>query len=137
MKGLYNWVGFKTKPIIVKIDQRQHGSSTFNFSALLKLAITGITSFSSAPLRVWTGIGFSISFCSILYAIFVVLRTAILGTEVPGWATLTVSIMFLGGIQLISVGILGEYIGRIFDEVKARPNFIIAEEFESKNSDDA
>lgn len=128
MKGIYNWVGFKSISIPVKIEKRLNGNSTFNFKALFKLALTGLTSFSSAPLRIWTGLGGIISILSIFYALVIVLRTLFFGIEVPGWSTLTVSIMFLGGVQLISIGILGEYIGRIFDEVKARPNFIISEE---------
>jgi polyisoprenyl-phosphate glycosyltransferase len=128
MKGIYNWVGFKTKSIPIKMQKRLNGKSTFNFRSLCKLAFTALTSFSSAPLRIWTGVGAAISILSILYAGGIVMRTLIFGAEIPGWATLTVSIMFLGGIQLISIGVLGEYIGRIFDEVKARPNFIITEE---------
>ena len=131
MKGLFSWVGFKTKEIEVVIDDRNEGVSKFSYRRLISLALTGITSFSDLPLRLWAGVGACISCASILYAFWIALRTMIWGVDLPGWATLTVAVCFLGGIQILSIGILGEYLSRVFSEVKARPGFIIAEEFTS------
>ena len=131
MKGLFSWVGFKTKEIEVVIEDRNEGVSKFNYRRLTSLALTGITSFSDLPLRLWAGVGACISCASILYAFWIALRTMIWGVDLPGWATLTVAVCFLGGIQILSIGILGEYLSRIFSEVKARPGFIIAEELTS------
>ncbi|MFT6863521.1 MAG: glycosyltransferase involved in cell wall biosynthesis, partial [Akkermansiaceae bacterium] len=129
MKGLYSWVGFKSLNVPITLDRRTTGVSKFRVKDLFGLAMTGFTSFSTFPLRIWTGIGFSISAASLLFAVFVTLKTLIYGADVAGWPTLTVAIFFLGGIQLLSIGILGEYIGRIFSEVKSRPGHIVSEEF--------
>ncbi|WP_269526685.1 glycosyltransferase family 2 protein [Coraliomargarita parva] len=129
MKGLYSWVGFKTKEIPVLIEARNSGSSKFNFRRLFDLAVTGLTAFSDWPLRVWTSVGMVISSISICYAWLIALRTLLFGSDVPGWATLTVAICFLGGVQILSIGVLGEYMSRIFSEVKARPGHIVSEEF--------
>ena len=129
MKGLYSWVGFKSLKIPITLDRRNAGVSKFKISQLFGLAMTGLTSFSAFPLRMWTGIGFIISAVSILYAFFIALKTIFFGASVAGWPTLTVAIFFLGGIQLLSIGILGEYIGRIFSEVKSRPGHIVSQEF--------
>jgi len=127
MKGLYNWVGFRSIGITFDVDERRNGKSSFNWRSLLELAITGLTSFSSFPLRLWVGVGSLISGLSILYAMFILTRTLINGTDVPGWATLVVAVTFLGGVQLFSIGILGEYVARIFNEVKRRPNYLVSE----------
>ena len=129
MKGLYGWVGFKSMKIPVEIERRHGGVSKFNYRRLFDLAVTGLTSFSDVPLRIWTGIGFVISAFSILYAAFITLRTLIYGSDISGWPTITVAILFLGGIQIFSIGILGEYLSRIFCEVKARPGHIVADEY--------
>jgi len=133
MKGLFSWVGFKTKEIEVVIDDRNHGKSSFNYRRLASLALTGITSFSDWPLRVWTGIGSIISLVSIFYAFWILLRTLIWGIHLPGWSSLTVAIFFFAGIQILSIGILGEYISRIFCEVKGRPGYIVAQEISYLN----
>ena len=125
MKGLYNWVGFSQLPIACETAERRAGKSSFNFRSLLKLGITGITTFSNVPLRTWTLIGCAISLLSILYAFIQIGRALIFGSDIAGWPTLTVAITFLGGVQLLSIGILGEYIGRIFEEVKQRPTYLI------------
>lgn len=135
MKGLYSWVGFKSQAVPVVIEPRNGGESKFNFKRLFGLALTGLTSFSDWPLRVWTGVGVLISSVSIAYALLIAGRTLLYGSDVPGWATLTVAICFLGGVQLLSVGILGEYIGRVFSEVKRRPGHIVAEEFDYRDPD--
>lgn len=125
MKGLYAWVGFKKIGVPFAVQKRAAGKSTWGFSRLTELAITGVTSFSDVPLRVWGWIGFIISLISLVYAIFIITSTLLYGTDLPGFPTLVVAIMFFGGIQLLSIGILGEYIARIFTEVKQRPKYII------------
>ncbi len=125
MKGLYAWVGFKSIGIPFEVKDRAAGRSSWRFSKLTELAITGITSFSDVPLRVWGLIGFIISLISLIYAIYIATVTLIYGADLPGFPTLVVAIMFLGGIQLLSIGILGEYIARIFTEVKQRPKYIL------------
>lgn len=125
MKGLYAWVGYKSIGIPFTANPRQQGQSSWNFLSLLELAITGITSFSTVPLRVWGIIGLWISLCSFLYAVYVIAKTMIFGVDVPGYASIMVAIFFFGGIQLFSIGVLGEYIARIFNEVKQRPKYIV------------
>jgi glycosyltransferase involved in cell wall biosynthesis len=125
MKGLYAWVGFKTIGVPYEVQERAAGKSSWGFTRLTELAITGITSFSDVPLRVWGFIGFIISLVSLIYAIYIITVTMIYGADLPGFPTLVVAIMFLGGIQLLSVGILGEYIARIFTEVKQRPKYLL------------
>jgi glycosyltransferase involved in cell wall biosynthesis len=129
MKGLYSWVGFKTKEIPIEIEMRSSGKSKFNYRNLFSLGFTGLTSFSVWPLRVWISIGTIVSISSIIYALWIIARTLIWGADTPGWATITVAIFFLGGIQILSIGVLGEYLGRIFSEVKSRPGHIISKEF--------
>lgn len=126
MKGLYNWVGFTRLGVPVRTDLRRDGSSSFNFGSLFRLAVTGLTAFSNVPLRLWTVAGGIISLASIAYAIYIVIETLIFGNDESGWPTLVVAITFLGGVQLLSVGILGEYIGRIFTEVKQRPHYFVS-----------
>jgi glycosyltransferase involved in cell wall biosynthesis len=125
MKGLYAWVGFKKIGVPFEVENRPAGKSSWGFAKLTELAITGITSFSDVPLRVWGFVGFIISLISFIYAIYIVTVTMIFGADLPGFPTLVVAIMFLGGIQLLSVGILGEYIARIFTEVKQRPKYLL------------
>lgn len=125
MKGLYAWVGYKKIGVPFEVQDRAAGNSSWNFARLTDLAITGITSFSDVPLRVWGLIGFFISLTSLVYAVMIVTETLIYGADLPGYPTLVVAIMFLGGIQLLSVGILGEYIARIFTEVKQRPKYLL------------
>jgi glycosyltransferase involved in cell wall biosynthesis len=125
MKGLYAFVGFKTVGVPFEVKERAGGKSSWGISRLTELAITGITSFSDVPLRVWGWVGFIISLASLIYAIYIVTVTLIFGADLPGFPTLVVAIMFLGGIQLLSIGILGEYIARIFTEVKQRPKYLL------------
>lgn len=127
MKGLFAWVGFRSVGIPFVVQERQAGESSFNFRRLSALALTGITAFSDMPLRVWSLVGAFIAASALLYGGFVVIDALVEREQVPGWPTLTAGIMLLGGIQLISVGVLGEYIARIFNEVKGRPNYLIAE----------
>jgi len=125
MKGLYAWVGFKKIGVPFEVQDRAAGQSSWRLSKLAELAVTGITSFSDVPLRVWGFVGFSISLFALLYAIYIITVTLIYGADLPGFPTLVVAIMFLGGIQLLSIGILGEYIARIFTEVKQRPKYLL------------
>lgn len=126
MKGLYNWVGFSQLAMETECPERHAGTSSFNFRRLLSLGLTGLTAFSNMPLRIWTLIGSCISLLSIAYAGWEFLRTLLFGHPLSGWLILTVAITFLGGVQLLSIGILGEYIGRIFNEVKQRPTYLIS-----------
>jgi glycosyltransferase involved in cell wall biosynthesis len=128
MKGLYAWVGFQSIAIPFELHARPSGESTFNTGRLVKLGMAGLTSFSAAPLQLWIGIGALISFLALVYGAYVIVDTVVYGNTVSGWPTLTVALMLFSGIQLLSIGILGEYIGRIFTEVKQRPLYVIAED---------
>jgi len=125
MKGLFSWVGFKTEIVTYTRESRFAGESKFNFWKLWNLALEGITSFSNVPLKLWTYIGLSISTMSILYGLFMIIKKIFFGIAIPGYPSLLVSILFLGGIQLIGIGVLGEYLGRIYTETKARPRYIV------------
>jgi glycosyltransferase involved in cell wall biosynthesis len=125
MKGIFAWVGFKTTTVHYTVEPRLHGHTSFNVWKLWNLALEGITSFSTVPLRMWTYIGGLISMVSFVYALYLLVRTLMYGVETPGYASIMIVILFLGGIQLIGIGVLGEYLGRVFSEVKQRPNYII------------
>jgi len=131
MKGLYAWVGFRSVPLEFIPNPRYSGSSSFNTRNLFKLGIAGLTAFTNLPLRLWTLLGLVISMAAIIYGCYVVLDTVFFGNPTSGWPTLTVSLMFFSGVQLISIGVLGEYIGRIFEETKARPLYVIAHDQKS------
>lgn len=126
MKGLYAWVGFKSIGVPFVATARTNGLSSWNYKRLTELAITGITSFSDIPLRIWSFIGFIIALAAFFSATWILIKTLIFGIEVPGYASIIVAIFFFCGIQLLSIGILGEYIAKIFTEVKQRPCYIIA-----------
>jgi glycosyltransferase involved in cell wall biosynthesis len=128
MKGLYAWVGFETRLLPYTPTERMAGRSSFATRRLLRLAFTGITSFSTLPLRLWSGLGAVAALLALGYGTWIVLEDAIFGHPVPGWATIVVGLMFSTGVQLLSIGILGEYIGRIFDEVKQRPVYVVGSE---------
>lgn len=127
MKGLFAWVGFNAVAVPYVRPERAAGETKFNFWKLWNFAIDGFTSFSTAPLRVWTYFGVVVAIVSILYALIIIMQTLIFGVAVPGYASLLVFILFFGSIQMISVGILGEYIARLFAEVKQRPIYIVDE----------
>ena len=129
MKGIFAWVGFKTTNVEYEVAQRHADKSRFNIWKLWNLALEGVTSFSSLPLRVWLYIGLLISTFSFIYGSVIIIRTLAFGVDAPGYASLMTSILFLGGIQLIGIGILGEYIGRIYIESKRRPIYIIENRF--------
>ncbi|MBU6474967.1 MAG: glycosyltransferase family 2 protein [Alphaproteobacteria bacterium] len=127
MKGLMTWVGFKSGFVHFDAAERAGGVSSWSFKNLFMLAINGLTAFSNVPLRVWSLFGFLISTIATVYACYLVVRTWIYGVDMPGFPSLMCGILFMGGIQLISLGVIGEYIGRIFTEVKGRPIYIVAE----------
>lgn len=126
MKGMFAWVGFKTTSIEYCREARAAGSTKFSAWRLWNFALEGITSFSTAPLRIWLYIGLVIAILSFFYGGIIMLKTLIFGVDVPGYASTLTSVLFLGGIQLISIGTLGEYIGRVYIEVKGRPTYVIA-----------
>ncbi len=132
MKGLFAWVGFRSIGVPFKGGARHSGKTSFGMRRLISLAITGITAFSWVPLRMWMFVGAGFLLLSTTYAFIIVLRVLLWGGDVPGWPTLIAGIGFLGGVQLLSVGILGEYIGRIFYEVKSRPVYLISDHRPSK-----
>ncbi|WGE63110.1 glycosyltransferase family 2 protein [Actinobacillus equuli subsp. haemolyticus] len=127
MKGILSWVGFDTAIIEYTREERIAGLTKFNGWKLWNLALEGITSFSSLPLKLWTYIGAFIASLSFLYAFFLIVSKVFWGNPVPGYPSLMTAILFLGGVQLIGIGVLGEYIGRIYIETKNRPKYIIKE----------
>lgn len=127
MKGVFNWVGFKSCGIPYKRPERAAGTTKWNYWKLWNFALDGITSSTTLPLRVWTYVGGLIAIFSFIAASYVIIKTLMFGDPVRGFPTLAVMILFFGGIQLIALGIIGEYIGRIMAEVKNRPLYIIEE----------
>lgn len=123
-KGLFAWIGFKEKLIYHKRELRQAGSSKWNYFKLFKFAIDGITSFSKSPLEIWFYLGIGVATSSFLYGIFIIMYKLFLGIDAPGYASLLIFLLFFSGLQMIGIGILGKYIGRIFIESKRRPIFI-------------
>ena len=124
MKGLLSWPGGKKAVVEYQRARRIAGKTKFNGWSLWNFALEGITSFSTVPLRIWTYIGMIVAFFSFLYASYIVVSKLVWDITVPGYASLLVAVLFIGGVQLISIGILGEYIGRIYMEVKGRPRYI-------------
>ena len=128
MKGLYAWVGFNNVIIPYVPAERHAGASSFSLRSLSKLAFTGVTAFTNAPLRLWSALGVVVALFALGFGLWIVGEHFIYGSDVPGWATLVCGMMFFSGVQLLSIGILGEYVGRIFDEVKQRPVYLIGSE---------
>ena len=127
MKGLFAWAGFKSAAVLYHREERTVGTTKFNYWKLWTLAVDGITSASTVPLRVWSYLGGAVALFALGYAIFIVVRTLTSGIEVPGYASMMVAVLFLGGLQLLSLGVLGEYVGRILTEVKHRPLYVVRE----------
>ena len=127
MKGIYAWVGYKSIGIPYTPLERTHGESTFSKLKLAQLAWTGVTSFSSMPLRLASAVGAGLAFLSFIYGVWVVIDKLFFSESIPGWPTVVASMMFFAGVQLLFVGILGEYLARVYDEVKGRPPYIVAE----------
>jgi glycosyltransferase involved in cell wall biosynthesis len=133
-KGLYAWIGFKSVSVPFEVAERHAGVSKFSYRTLTRFALDGLMSFSTLPLKVWTYVGVFVSMLSLFAAVYYIVQTLTRGVDVPGYASLIVSIMFFSGIQLLTLGIMGEYIGRIFAEVKRRPLYLVAERIEDNAS---
>jgi glycosyltransferase involved in cell wall biosynthesis len=127
MKGLFAWAGFKQAAVEYDREEREHGSTKFNYWKLWTLALDGITSASTVPLRIWSYVGALVALFALGYAGFIAVDTLAFGNAVPGYASIMVSVLFLGGVQLISLGVLGEYVGRILTEAKQRPLYVVRE----------
>jgi glycosyltransferase involved in cell wall biosynthesis len=134
MKGLYSFIGYKQKAISYKPEMRYSGSTKWNYFKLINFAIEGITSFSSSPLRIATYLGIVCATFAFVYALEIIIQTIFYGNPVSGYPSIMVMILFLGGVQLICLGIIGEYIGRVFDETKTRPLYIIREHIAAENN---
>lgn len=126
MKGLVSWIGFKRAFVPIQIAPRQDGQSRFSLGQLMRFALVALTSFSNVPLKIWSSMGVLLSLFALGYGVYLTLWTLLFGIDVPGYASLMVAVLFLGGIQLISLGVIGEYLGRVFTEVKARPLYLEA-----------
>ncbi len=126
-KGIFSFVGFNTKYIPYDVQERENGKSKWSFFKLFKYAVQGIISFSSFPLKVSAYVGFFSAFVSVIYLILVIIKRLVYGVDVPGYASIVVLLLFLGGLQLMSLGILGEYLSKVYDQVKGRPIYILKE----------
>lgn len=125
MKGLYAWIGYPQKSLLFDRDPRAAGNSKWNFAKLWRFAIDGITAFSTVPLRFATWIGLGVAAFAFFYGLVIIIKTLIHGSDVPGYPSLMTVILFLGGIQLMAIGVIGEYLGRMFSETKQRPLYLI------------
>lgn len=125
MKGLFSWVGYEAQIVDYDVEPRVFGKTSFNKWRSWNLALEGITSFSTVPLRLWTYVGMLLTGVGFFYAAWVIGRALLLGVEVPGYVTLLSAVIFFGGLQLIGIGILGEYVGRIYMEAKRRPSYLV------------
>ena len=132
MKGLFAWVGFRTAFVDYARPERVAGQSKFNGWRLWNFALEGVTSFSTDPLRIWTYVGVTVALASFLYGLFIVTRVLIFGVDTPGYASVFAAVTFLGGLQLIGIGVLGEYLGRTYIESKRRPVFLVRHIYEAK-----
>ena len=126
-KGLFAWIGFRCATVPFLYGEREGTSSRWSLIKLMGYALDGVASFSSLPLKVWSYVGLAVSTGAIAYAVYFAIQTLVLGVDVPGFPSLIVSITFFAGVQLISLGVLGEYLGRVYQEVKGRPLFVVAE----------
>ena len=127
MKGLVSWVGFRKATVLFDVAPRTGGHSSWNFFRLMRFAFDGLSGFSTLPLRIWTWGGAAVSLFAIGYGIYLIMRTILYGVDTPGYASMMVGILFLGGVQLLSLGMIGEYLARVFTEVKGRPIYLVAE----------
>jgi len=134
MKGLFSWVGFRSIGVPYERPARAAGQTKWSFRKLWNFALDGIISFSTVPLRVWSYVGAVISILSFVYASFIVIRVIILGVDLPGYPSLLTVVLFLGGIQLLSLGVIGEYLSRLFVETKARPIYVVDRIYEKRDS---
>ncbi len=127
MKGLYAWVGFSSTAIDYEPPPRTSGNTNFGLRNSFSLALTGLVAFSTTPLRALTWLGLAVSLGSLAYGLLIIVKVFLIGIEVPGYASIMVAMMFLSGIQLLSIGVLAEYVGRIYEEVKRRPTYLISD----------
>ena len=127
MKGLFAWAGFRQAAVSYHREERKVGKTKYNYWKLWTLALDGITSASTVPLRIWSYLGAFVALGALGYAIFIIIRTLTSGISVPGYASMMVAVLFLGGLQLLSLGVLGEYVGRILTETKGRPLYVVRE----------
>ncbi|EOL43578.1 glycosyltransferase family 2 protein [Enterococcus caccae] len=132
-KGLYGWIGFKKKELYYDADERAGGTTKWRFSSLFNLAMNGITSYTTLPLKITTIIGGVVSLAAFIYMMIVLVQTLLLGADVSGYPSLMIGILFLGGLQLISLGIIGEYLGRVFNETKRRPLYFVDTYYDSES----
>lgn len=126
-KGLLTWIGFKEKIVYHAREERVAGQTKWNYWKLFKFSIDGITSFSRAPLEIWSYIGVFVAFMSFVYGSIIIIKSLVFGADVPGYPSLVTFILFFSGLQMIGIGMLGSYIGRIFIETKHRPLYIVRE----------
>lgn len=133
MKGLFAWVGFRTTYVDYARPERVAGTTKFNSWRLWNFALEGVTSFSTDPLRIWTYLGFVVSLISFVFAMLIVIKVLIHGVDIPGYASLMVAVTFLGGLQLMGIGVIGEYLGRTYLESKRRPVFLVRRIYEPKD----
>ena len=126
-KGMFSWIGYKKKEITYDRDPRVAGESGWSYSKLINFAIDGLTSFTTAPLRISSIMGIIVSLVAFIYIVYLVFRTILFGTDLAGYPSMMAVILFLGGVQLLSLGVIGEYIGRIFNETKGRPLYFVQE----------
>jgi glycosyltransferase involved in cell wall biosynthesis len=126
-KGLFAWMGFRSIGVPYHVPPRTNGTSRFRARQLLRFALDGITTFTTIPLRVWSYLGLVVSLFAFCYAVVILLEALIRGVDVPGFPSLLISVLFFAGVQLISLGVIGEYLGRVYEEVKGRPLFLVAE----------
>jgi glycosyltransferase involved in cell wall biosynthesis len=134
-KGLFNWIGFKLCHIHHPLRERNAGETKWDYRKLFRFAIDGFISFSNLPLKIWTHIGLTCSFIAIAYAVYVFVRTLIFGADVPGYPSIIIAVFFMGGLILSGIGILGEYISRVFEETKQRPLYIVRNFLKSKSQE--
>ncbi len=132
MKGLFAWAGFRTTTLVYMRAQRSVGESRFTGKALLELAAEGLLSFSTAPLRLWLYIGSVLSLLSVFFAVFIVLKVLLTGVDVPGYASIVVAVTLIGGVQLIGIGLLGEYLSRTYIESKRRPPYVVRDIYDAQ-----
>lgn len=129
MKGLFAWVGFRAVAIPYSRPKRLVGQTKFNYWKLWNLALDGVTSFSTVPLRIWTYVGVGVAGMALVYTLFIFVQTLIFGRDVPGYASLMIVVLVLGAVQLLSLGVIGEYLGRLYVETKQRPLYLVAETY--------
>lgn len=130
-KGIFSWIGYKKKEIMYDRDPRAAGETKWNYAKLINLAIDGITSFTTAPLRISSVMGAFVSLAAFIYIVYLVARTVLYGSDLAGYPSMMAVILFLGGVQLLSLGVIGEYIGRVFNETKQRPLYLVEEYYAS------